>query len=218
MNKKLDNLITDISLIEDDNLKTKEIQKVLKALDSYEMDDYQLFYLKGCLWNSLPKESVKRDINVVDNLKKSIQLNENYIFSKTELSYFYFDKKEYSKVVELLSPLDFSFFEEKDQIWKSLKLKELLLVSKLGLVDKVDKKLTNDFFELISSYTFLPEEELAVPRELVDSIFNNKEKEGIRSIAKNVYQLVNSNNQKDYFDKEVRLNLKKIVNNGSVPN
>ncbi len=218
MKENLNDLISNVSLIENDNLKTNEIHRILEFIDSYEMNDYQLYYLKGHLWYSIPTESYERDIKVVENLKKSIRLNKNYIHSKTELAYFYFDKKKYSKVIKLLEGLDLSIFEENNQMWKSLKLQELLLVSKLWVSKIVDKKLNNDFFELISSYLYLPEEELAVPSELINSIFKNKEKEGICNVAKNVYQLINSKNQKDYFDDDDRSNLKSIIQNGNILN
>jgi len=209
MNFFLDDIITNIELIENNNLKTKEIERVLEMIDSYKMDDYQLYYLKGYLWNLLPFDSDKREQEVEYNLKKSITLKDDYIYSKTELSFFYFDQKKYSNVIKLLNNIEFSFFEERGQLWKSLKLQELLAVSKLYTTKFVDSDLSNEFLSLISVYLHLPEEEVAVPRELVNSVIENIDKKNIYNIAKNTYSLIKSLSFKDYFDKTISSKLKK---------
>jgi len=207
MKENLDEIITNIELIENNNLKTKEIERVLKMIDSYKMDDYQLHYLKGYLWNLLPFDSEKREQEIETNLKKSIDLKSDYIYSKTELSFFYFDKKKYNKVIELLNNLDFSFFENNDQLWKSLKLQELLSVSKLYESREIPRKLIDEFIGLITAYIYIPEEEIAIPTELINAVIENKKKKGMKPILEGAFMLVNSKNQKDYFDESTINNL-----------
>lgn len=213
MKESLNNLITNVQIIENDHLKAIEIKRILKVIDSYEMEDYQLYYLKGCLWNLFPFDSKERENEVEFNLKKSISLKEDYIYSKTELSYFYYDKKKFLDVISLLDSIDLPYFEEKGQLWKSLKLQELLLTSKLYHCDKLDENLYNDFLGLISSYMYLPDEELTIPVELVNAILENKNKLGISPIINQVNLLINSNKQKDYFDYNLRNKFKNLVNN-----
>ncbi len=203
MKDNLDDLINNIDFLDSDDSQIYEINRILNIIDSYEMDEYQLCYLKGYLWNSMPVESNQRDLEVENNLKKSITLNGNYIYSKTELSFFYFDKKQYEKVIELLKDLDLSYFEQKNQLWKSLKLQELLLVSKLNLASSLMIDLLDDFLGLISSYLILPDEESAIPKELVFAVIENKNKKGMSKLIKNTYTLINSKKQKDYFDDKI---------------
>ena len=183
----------------------------MKIVDFEEMEDYQKYYLKGYLWNAYPFENKERDENVPNNLIKSISIKRDYIYSKTELSYFYFDKKNYVEVVELLEEIDFAFFEEKGQLWKSLKLQELFLVAQLSLTNEVTTKMTEDFLGLISSYVNIPERNTAVPIELVNGVLENKDKKGMTNILRNLNYLINSKNQRDYFDDSIRLRLESAL-------
>ncbi|MFC5044122.1 hypothetical protein ACFSTE_09425 [Aquimarina hainanensis] len=204
-NKELDDMILNLSLIDNEQLKELEILQILKILDSYELDDFYKYYLKGYLWYSMPLESVNRDREIEYNLKKSINQKPEYLFSKAYLAYYYFDNKEYEKVIDILNSLDFSFFEERSQLWQSLKLQELLAVSKLQLSEIVSNDLSSDILGLIYSYLHLPEEEVSVPRELVNTVIENKSKQGILNIKKNIMILINSRAYRDYFDNEVKL-------------
>lgn len=207
MNEDLDNLLTNLSLIESEHLKKLEIFRILDLIKSYEIESFYKYYLKGYLWYKMPIESKKRDQEVEKNLKKSISQNPNYLISKSYLSYFYFDKKEFKKVINILKSINFSFFVERNQIWQSLKLQELLIVSKLYISESVNNDLSGDLLGLISSYLNLPEEEIAVPTELINAVIENKYKKGIMNVRKNTYLLVNSKSQKDYFSDDVRLEL-----------
>lgn len=209
--ESLDDIITNIELIEDVNLKVREIKRVLNLIDTYSMDVYQVYYLKGYLWNLLPIESVEREKKVQYYLEKSIDLKDDYIYSITELAFFYFDQKKYSNVLKLLHSVDLSFFEENGQVWKSLKLQEILLASKLYTIDTLNKDLLNEFLGLISVYSILPEEKVAVPSELVLSVIENKDKKGMYKLIQNTSVLINSENQKDYFDSEIKMKFTSLV-------
>ncbi len=211
MKENLDDAITNIELIENDKLRSKEVKRILGVIDSYEMDAYQLYYLKGYLWNIYPFDTSERNAKTIEFLSKSIEIKSDYIFSKTELSFYYFDQKEYAKVLELLEGLDVSFFEEKGQLWKSLKLQELCFVSKLYESKIVTEELVADFLYIVSAYIYLPDEEVSVPRELVNAMSENKEKEGVFPILHNVLQLVNSKKQRDYFDDTIKQELKECL-------
>jgi len=213
MQEDLDDLITSIELIDEDSLKSKEINRILNLLDSYNMEEYQLFYLKGFLWNQFPFDNEERENQVEFNLKKSIELKSDYIYSKTELSYFYYDQRKFQNVIDLLDSVDLSFFEERGQLWKSLKLQELLLTSKLYSFNQVDKILYNDFLGLISSYMYLPDEELAVPIELANSVLGNIKKEGVIPLAKQVDGLINSKKHRDYIDDKIKKTFKHVLTN-----
>ncbi|MET1260681.1 hypothetical protein ABV409_15140 [Flagellimonas sp. DF-77] len=214
MSGNLDDLINNIDFLDSEESKINEIERILKILDSSKIDKYQLFYLKGFLWNLMPVESDERDFEVENNLKKSITLNGDNIYSKTELSFFYFDKKKYEKVVELLKELDLSFFERNNQLWKSLKLQEILAVSELYILKSFDKEISDRFLELISSYSFLPEEELAVPRELVFGIYENREKSGVKSIFNNVYSMITNTGQREFFSDDIRKKFMILISEG----
>ncbi len=207
MSEKLNDLITNLSLIENKHLKKIKILELLNQLDSYNLEEFYKHYLVGYLWYSIPEESLERNHNVENNLKKSINKNPNYLYSKSYLAYFYFDEREYRKVIKVIDLIDFSLFEKNNQIWQSLKLEELLLASKLYISEIVDNTLANDLLELISSYLNLPDEEITVPRELIKAVVDNKLKEGIKNVKKNTYFLANSKSQRDYFKDNILLEL-----------
>ncbi|WP_103867177.1 hypothetical protein [Aquimarina sp. I32.4] len=207
VNKELDGMIINLSLIDNDQLKELEILKILKVLDSYELDDFYKYYLKGYLWYNMPFENINRAKEVEHNLKESISKKPDYLFSKAYLAYYYYDNKFYKKVIDVLNFLDFSFFEERNQLWQSLKLQELLAMSKLQISDSVSKDISDDIVGLIYSYIHVPEEEVAVPRELVNVVIENKNKKGILSIKETILLLINSKDYKDYFDNDVRSEL-----------
>lgn len=211
----MDDLITNIELIDNNNLKTEEIYRVLKILNTYGLPDYQKYYLKGVLWNMMPFESEERDFKIVEYLEKSIKIKDDYLYSKTELSFYFFDKKKYLKVIEILQDLNFRLFEVKNQLWKSLKLQELLSVSKLFVKGEVDKNLYDELLGVISAYLHLPENEIAVPRELVNSLLENKSKVGVIKLIQNINILINSKNQSDYFDDKIKLKIKTLVEAGN---
>lgn len=207
MKESLSISIEKIDLIEDEQERTKEIYRVLGVIDSHKMDDYQHYYLKGCLWNLMPFDNKERRDKVEKNLKQSIEINPDYIFSKTELSFFYYDEKKYFEVIQLLERIDFSFFEKRDQLWKSLKLQELLLSSKFYVMDVFDKKISEEYESLVYAYILLPEEDIAVPREIVNAVIDNLSKDGMLSIIKSTLSLISSKNQRIYFDNETKCKL-----------
>ncbi|MEK6153600.1 hypothetical protein WIW50_10090 [Flavobacteriaceae bacterium 3-367] len=208
----LEELIENIDLLENDDSKITEINRILKLVDLDEMEDYKRHYLKGYLWNLMPIEGNERDLEVENNLKKSITLRNDFIYSKTELSYFYFDKKHFIKVIDLLEDLDLSYFEQKDQLWKSLKLQELLAVSKLHTETSIHKELIDDLMNLISSYTYISESELAVPSELVQGVIENKHKDGMKSILTNIYIMITQSGQRKFFDDNLKMQFEKTLN------
>lgn len=205
MNGSLDDMITNVELIDNNNIKVLEIERILKIIESSKIEVYQLYYLKGYLWNLFPFESEKRDNEILTNLKKSIDIKDDYIYSKTELSYFYYDKKQYNEVIKLLQGLDLTYFEGVGQLWKSLKLQELLLNSKLYETKNVDTKLSKKFQSIIMLYKSLPDEKIAIPSELVNTVIENFDKGGMKDIIINTCLLIKSDNMKDYFDEEIKL-------------
>nr|WP_299215032.1 hypothetical protein [uncultured Allomuricauda sp.] len=211
MKKDLGNLIASIQTIENIDIKAQEINQLLEEIESYQLEKYQEYYIKGSLWNLHPFDSEQRKLEVESNLKKSLSLREDYIFSKTELSFFYFDEKRYQNVVKLLDNVDFSFFEKNGQLWKSLKLEELYLVSKLYLAKQISNNLLNDFLGLISSYLILPDEELAIPEELVLGIIENKGKAGMSKLITNTQTLINSKIHKDYFSDKIKKSFSEMI-------
>jgi len=211
---KTKDFIEFVETIEIIDKKDKKIEKILVALveiNSADMDLYLKLYFKGYLWYLMPDENSERDFNIEFNLLKSIELNDNYIHSKIQLSYFYFDKKKYSKVTELLGELDISIFQENDQLWKSIKFQELLLVSKLNLSKEIDQVLISEFSGLVSIYSNISSDELSVPIELVESIIINSGKNNIETLAFLCLGMINSKNQRQFFDSEIRQNLSKII-------
>ena len=206
-------IIGEIEIEENILKKEEKIYVALKKLEKEKnnLDSFQKFYLLGVLWYLMPYDSDVRDLNIEGNLLKSLDLNEDYIHSKVQLSYFYFDKKKYTKVIELLSNVDFIFFENNDQLWKSLKLQELLFVSKLNIVKKINAELIEEFIVLTTCYISIPKEELAVPIELIDSILKNKDKTDIEKLVYPSLKLINSTNQKEYFDDDIKRNLKLML-------
>jgi len=207
MSQKLEKLILEIDLIDDNKEKQNKIIKLLDIINEFNIEEYKRLYFIGYLWYISPTESNIRNKQIVHNLKASVSLKSNYIYSKVYLAYFYFDNKNFHDVIEILKDVDFSFFEEINQLWQSLKLQELLSVSKLYVNKIIDKELSSEILGLISAYLILPEEDLAVPRELVSAVLENIYKEGIVNIKLNIFQLINSSSHKDFFSDTVRIEL-----------
>ncbi len=204
MNNQLEERIIDISLIDDERLKCIEIDKILDIISCQELDLYEEYYVKGYLWYSHPIKNQERDRQIILNFKTAIKENPEYLYSYAYLAYFYFDKNMYSNVIEYLNNIDFSYFEDRDQLWKSLKLQELLSISKLYESKIIDSELKGELQSVISSYMHLPILDIAIPRELINSILENKYKEGIKSILNNASSLINSNKFRVYFTDDIR--------------
>jgi len=210
MNIELEQEIIDLYHIENKKEKKDKILDIIKKVDRIDdVENHEKYYLKGYLWYLIPFDSETRNKEIVTNLKKSLLVNKEYLFAKAYLGYFFFDQKQYQKVIETLDDLDFSYFEERDQLWRSLKLQELLCVSKLNLKKEISNSLYDKILNLIFLYSSVPEEEIVIPNELIESVLNNSHKEGAFKLVNQIDTLINSENQKDYFDDEVKKEVKR---------
>lgn len=203
--------IEDIDLIDDNAKKEKEIIRLLKKVDKNLFKPFKYYYLRGYLWYQMPEQSEQRSKEIVYNFNKCIELNKDYLYANAYLAYFFFDSKEYIKVNELLQDLDLSYFEQEGQVWQSLKLEELCLVSQLYIDREIGNKLSEKLLSLISSYIHLPNIELAVPRELVTGVIENKDKKGMEIVLKNIYLMTSQSKQSVFFSHDLNNQLKRII-------
>lgn len=202
MDKTLEEEIISLTLIDNREEKDLAIQSILSTLNSRGLDKFEELYLKGYLWYINPFDSKARDIGIVDNLKKSIKENPEYLYANAYLAYYYYDEKNYEGVINNLEELNFEFFEKRNQLWQSLKLQELLCSSKIYSSDVITGNLIEDTTGILALYYQLKDEDVAVPKELVHCIINNANKIGASILITNIKMLVNSKKHRDYFSDE----------------
>lgn len=109
-------------------------------------------YLLGYCWYNISDEYTGRESQAVSHLRKSLELNPSHDLSKLYLGHIYFDKEQYEESLKYLDSVDLDKFVENSQIWRKLKVLELVILCKLyigtdSLVLEEVERFNNAFLE-----------------------------------------------------------------------
>ena len=181
MNKELSDIYELIleATVEDNTEKSKNIlAKAISALSIYgkrspKSSDY--YYLLGLCWYECPENSVERSNKIVYYLEKSILKNKYNYFAIIYLGFFYFDSKKYKAAKKTFAGIELDFFDEIDQHWRYLKIKELSLCCDIYIDPNfmTIRDGTISIEKFIDSYLELDSYETAVPVELVRCMYEH---------------------------------------------
>ncbi|MDR2880422.1 MAG: hypothetical protein LBV29_00775 [Azoarcus sp.] len=144
------------------------IDYMVSHCDSQSAD---MEYAKGYAWYLYPFECIARDEQTELHLKNALKINPLHKFAKLYLAYYYYDHKNFSIALDLLT--DFSpteFGDTNGQYWRDAKNAELILCCKLYLDDIQGIK--NAIQRLYESMTKLESEMNPEPTELVEALRN----------------------------------------------
>jgi len=158
MNQKAIELLEKSQIEENDFSANELIREAIDLLSnknkSSDKDAFD-YYVLGYAWYLLRIESDERCYNVENNFKLSIEKNTENNWPKLYLGHYYFDIGEYENALAFFSSVKGDEFLEFDQVWRLLKLKELIICCKLYL---------NNMDFCIDEYVSLYEKEDAVNR------------------------------------------------------
>ena len=212
--KEINEIINKITLEDIAANKFKLLCNFIKLLDlrKDEISKVQYFYLTGYAWYCMPIDSVERYNKVAYNLKEALKLEINHTFSNIYLGHLYYDNKEYDKAKVHFEKIDQDYLYNLDQRWRVLKIQELILccdIGKKGNDCVMDDNLCERIIELIKIYQCEPEEDTALPFEIINAVYK---KINLNHCKKNkkCFELVSSINSfilkfdyEDLFEKEL---------------
>jgi len=163
--------ILQVAEIEENDQKANLLIKSVICIIEYNLIkdscNFFYFYLIGYAWYFLREDTPERIEKVKVNLKSSIELNNNYVWSKLYLGHLYFDITNYQGALKEFKNIDFYALK---QNWRILKVKELILCCEIYLNDKLLGRLNDDLIELIKLYKNIDEIDRPVPLELKECI------------------------------------------------
>jgi tetratricopeptide (TPR) repeat protein len=101
-------------------------------------------------------------------LRRANRLNPNHQFARLYLGHYYYDIGEYSRALEYFESVNENYFTSIDQVWRVLKLHELILCCKMFVASR---ELTEGSFEaLAKEYLAASPEDVPVPTEIVAAL------------------------------------------------
>lgn len=108
----------------------------------------------------------------VKYLEKAVELKPNHELSKLYLGHYFYDVKDYEKALFYFENVDKDYFTRINQHWRKLNLNELILCCKIFLGDSnINLK---DFYELEDEYLQADSEDVLVPFELAQAIYQTE--------------------------------------------
>jgi len=98
-------------------------------------------------------------------LRKANGLNQDHQFARLYLGHYYYDIGEYSRALECFESVNENYFRSIDQVWRVLKLHELILCCRMFVASR---DLTEGSFEtLAKEYLTASSENVPIPTEIV---------------------------------------------------
>ena len=101
-------------------------------------------------------------------LRKATGLNPDHQFARLYLGHYYYDIGEYSRALECFKSVNENYFTSIDQVWRVLKLHELILCCQMFVASR---DLTEGSFEtLAKDYVAASSEDVPVPTEILAAL------------------------------------------------
>ena len=101
-------------------------------------------------------------------LRKASGLNPDHQFARLYLGHYYYDIGEYSRALECFETVNENYFRSIDQVWRVLKLHELILCCRIFVASR---DLTEGSFEtLAKEYLAASSEDVPVPTEITAAL------------------------------------------------
>ena len=146
---------------------------ILEALQFNSPDSEEINYALGYAWYNYPGDKKERDDKLIEYFERVLSINPSHDFANLYLGHYFFDKARYREAQSCFKKVNAERSFPK-QIWRKLKLDELLLCCHI----RVDvESLTSDMCdEFISEYTKYDEDDRPVILELRAAIEYLKER------------------------------------------
>lgn len=108
---------------------------ILKATRLVELEpkSADAYHLLALCWYHHPDKSPHRSNEIRRNLNHALSIDPQHQFANQYLGYINYDEGFYKEALDCFERTDSGFFESIDQIWRSLKARELKVVCKLHL-------------------------------------------------------------------------------------
>lgn len=146
-------------------------EKSFECLEKNAGDAETNFAVGLVMYNS-HTEDKKYGKYAVEYLRKTLEINPKHELSKLYLGHYFYDIKDYEKALTYFQNIDKDFFTKINQNWRTLKLNELILCCKIFLSDSSIS--LQDFNKLENEYLRADSEDVLVPFELAQAIYQTK--------------------------------------------
>jgi len=165
------------------------IKKILKYINRFP-DSHDLYLLLGLCYYRFPLSNKKQMIKAESSFLKAIEIAPDYYWSHYNLACLYFDQAYYEKALNTIIEIPKDFFSHYEQIWRDLKVEELIICCKYNLVVDDSQLDIAAFIAFTQKYQNEIEEDRPLPDEIVTCISKLKAKIGNTDKADNLVALL----------------------------
>lgn len=127
----IENACLEESRVRSDLLVRKAISMLVELIERNQHVDADVYYLIGYGWYCIRQESLIRDANIRKYLHVALAIDSHHNFARIYLAHHLFDCKKYDEALLNFKMVDASFFMERLQAWRVIKLYELIVCCEL---------------------------------------------------------------------------------------
>lgn len=133
-----------------DNQIFKALSMLYPIIEDNRNLDGDFYYLIGYAWYCLSQNSADRDKNVKEYLYKALDSEPSHAYARMYLGHHLFDCREYEAARHHFKLVDVEFFRKKEQLWRIVKLYELIVCCELYIKKgSCDESALFDYIESI---------------------------------------------------------------------
>lgn len=146
----------------------------LKVFSSDESDDYYFLGYMGYLMKEFSEDTEGYFL-------KSLELDSDNMFCQYYYGFYLYDTKNVDKAFLIFNQIDLCHLEEIGQLWRAIKIKEMVVCCKLSskdLENEIKVKKLSEFFKMYNDYVEKDEENLNYPLDIIKCIGEHIEQFG----------------------------------------
>lgn len=147
------------------------LESILIAINQLENQDGEASLLRAYVAYHFPCELTSK-VDIEDELIRVLSVNPENTTARLYLAHYYYDSRRFSESLTALNSVDRKAYENIGQLWRSLKILELTICSKLYL-SLADVK-ADEIMDLCDMLEQAGSEDAAVPSELAEAMLANK--------------------------------------------